>query len=284
MKEDVYQLSQSAHAIRTPVLALNEHPGVNPYMRSFVQFSLAPEEEADQIVEKAKQSGYQYASIVVPDNNWGKRLEKRFNSKWTNDGGHIVSQTRLDPDKDMSKKIRDVLGIEQSQARCSAIKRSIKEKVEYQLRRREDIDVIFMALPADQARQIKPLFDFYFAQDIPILATSSVYNANSNPGRDRDINGIQFVEMPWIVDPNKAGGDVKELINRYHGSQLGESSRLFAMGVDAYKLTQSFNQLQQSGSSTINGATGQLTLGSDNRVDRKMSWAKISNGSVKLVQ
>lgn len=282
MKDDVYRLSQTAHSIRTPILALNEHPGVNPYMRSFVQFSLAPEEEADQIVEKAKQSGFNNASIVVPDNNWGKRLANRFNTKWENAGGNIVSLTRVDPNKDMAQKIRVLLGIEQSQKRCSAIKRSIKEKVEYQLRRREDIDVIFMALPSDQARQVKPLFDFYYAQDIPILATSSIYAGNANPGHDRDINGVQFIDMPWIIDPKK-GGNVRELISRYHGNQLGESSRLFAMGVDAYKLTLSFNKMQQSGQSTINGATGLLTLGSDNRVDRKMSWAKISNGSAKLM-
>jgi len=283
MKDDVYRLSQTAHSLRTPVLALNEHPGVNPYMRSFVQFSLAPEEEADQIIDKAKQSGFNNASIVVPDNNWGKRLASRFSTKWDSVGGSIVSSTRVDPNKDMAQKIRTLLGIEQSQKRCSAIKRSIKEKVEYQLRRREDIDVIFMALPSNQARQVKPLFDFYYAQDIPILATSSIYAGNANPGHDRDINGVQFIDMPWIVDPKK-GGNVRELISRYHGNQLDESSRLFAMGVDAYKLTQSFNKLQQSGQSTINGATGQLTLGSDNKIDRKMSWAKISNGSAKLVQ
>lgn len=280
-KRDVYVLSNTKEIIRTPILALNEHPEINPEMRSFVQFSLAPEEEAHQIIQRAKYLNHHHASVVVTNNSWGDRLAKYFRSEWQEEGGNLVSQTKIDAARDLSAQIRGLLGIDDSQKRCTAIKNAVKEKVEYQLRRRQDIDVIFMALPSNLARQIKPLFDFYYAQDIPILATSSIYNGSPNPQNDSDMQGIKFVEMPWVVEPHKSS-EVKALINRYHGNELGENTRLFAMGMDAYKLTRGFNELHQS-RAYINGATGVLTLGKDNRIDRKLSWAVMENGKPQLL-
>lgn len=283
VKEEVMRLSQMpSYSLRTPILTLNEHPQVHSNIRSFVQFSLSPENEADQITEKARSLGYRNASIVVPNNSWGKRLSARFRDSWQKKGGRIVSEAQIEPYKDTAKQIRDLLSIEQSQKRSDTIKYLIKENVEYQVRRRSDVDVVFMALPSAQARQIKPLFDFYYAHDLPILATSSVYAGTPNPGRDRDMNGVQFIDMPWVVNAKQSR--VKQLINKQEGSLSGESSRLFAMGVDAYDLTQSFNQLQQSSNASVDGATGQLSLNADNRIQRRMTWVKISNGSPVLVQ
>ncbi|MCS5708128.1 penicillin-binding protein activator [Candidatus Berkiella cookevillensis] len=283
VKEEVIRLSQMpTYALKTPILTLNEHPQVHSNIRSFVQFSLSPENEADQITEKARSLGYRNASIVVPNNSWGKRLSARFRDSWQKKGGRIVSEAQIEPYKDTAKQIRDLLAIEQSQKRSDTIKYLIKEHVEYQVRRRTDVDVVFMALPSAQARQIKPLFDFYYAHDLPILATSSVYAGNPNSNRDRDMNGIQFIDMPWVVNAKQSR--VKKLINKQEDSLSGESSRLFAMGVDAYDLTQSFNQLQQSPNAMIDGATGQLSLNADNRIQRKMTWVKIANGSPVLVQ
>lgn len=283
VKDDVVRLSQMPpYSLRTPILALNEHPGANVNARNFVQFSLSPENEADQITEKARRSGYKNASIIVPDNSWGQRLKARFEANWRRAGGNVVSTATIDPHKDLSAQVRKFLAIEQSESRGHAIKQLIKEKVDYQVRRRSDVDVVFMALPAEQARQVKPLFDFYYANDIPVLATSSVYAGYPNPKRDHDINGIQFVDMPWVVNPTQAR-HVNNLMKQDNSLQ-GESRRLFAMGVDAFTLTQQFNQLQQSSYTSISGATGQLKLAPNNRIERTMTWVKISNGSPVIIQ
>lgn len=281
VKEDVVRLSQiPPYSLKTPILALNEHPNVRSGSRSFVQFSLSPENEADQITTKARRSGYRNASIIVPDNQWGTRLLNRFESNWQRQGGNVVSSIKINPQKDLSQQVRKLLAVEQSQSRSSAIKQLIKEKVDYKLRRRSDVDVVFMALPPELARQVKPLFDFYYANDIPVLATSSVYAGFPNPKRDRDMNGLQFVDMPMVAEA-KQSRHVKNLMK---GDNIrGEAKRLFAMGVDAYELTRSFNQLQRSPSNRIKGATGDLSLSPDNRIQREMTWVKISNGSPVVV-
>ena len=89
-KEDVLHLSLlPPYALKSPVLALNHHPEART-SRQFFQFSLAPETEAEQIAEKAWQKGYRSASIIVPDNAWGKRTASAFTSQWQRQGGRIL--------------------------------------------------------------------------------------------------------------------------------------------------------------------------------------------------
>ncbi|HRE30628.1 MAG TPA: penicillin-binding protein activator, partial [Candidatus Berkiella sp.] len=77
---------------------------------------------------------------------------------------------------------------------------------------RQDVDVIVMAAPPAQARQLKPLFDFYYAEDVPVLATSSIYSGSQNPRSDRDVNGVVFCDMPWLLDTTKGAG-LRQLLN-----------------------------------------------------------------------
>jgi len=275
-KEDVHRLSMlPPRALKTPVLALNHHPGVQSAPKHFVQYTLAPEAEAEQIADKAWQKGYRSASLIVPDNVWGQRTASAFTTQWQKRGGRIIHTVHTNASQDQSAAVRRLLGIDESQKRANHIKNILSEKVEFQPRRRQDVDVIVMAAPPDQARQLKPLFDFYYAEDVPVYATSSVYSGNPNPKRDRDINGIVFCDMPWLIDQQQ-GQNMRQLLNRNGANQSDQYNRLFAMGVDAYQLTTHFKQLQTG--TKYPGVTGDLALGSNNHIQRQLSWAKVVDG------
>lgn len=272
-KEEVHRLSM--HSLKTPVLALNHHPAVRGAPRHFVQYTLAPEAEAEQIAEKAWQKGYRSASLIVPDNPWGKRTASAFTTKWQRNGGRVLHTVHISASQDQSAAVRRLLGIDESQKRANHIKNILSEKVEFQPRRRQDVDVIVMAAPPEQARQLKPLFDFYYAEDVPVYATSSVYSGNPNAKRDRDINGIVFCDMPWLID-NYQGQNMRQLLSRNGTTHSDQYNRLFAMGVDAYQLTLHFNQLQSG--SHYAGVTGDLALGANNHIQRQLAWAKVVDG------
>ncbi|MBS0285731.1 MAG: penicillin-binding protein activator [Proteobacteria bacterium] len=269
-KEDVHRLSLSS--LRTPVLALNSHPDVRQ-TRQFIQYALAPEAEAEQIADKAWQKGYRHAGLIVPDNAWGKRTQTAFTNQWQRHGGRVVRTVYTNPSHDQSAPVRKLLGIDESQQRANHIKNVLGEKVDFQPRRRKDMDVIVMAAPPDQARQLKPLFDFYYAEDLPVYATSSVYTGHPNAKRDRDMNGVIFCDMPWLVD-SEQGTHLRQLLSQAE-NQSDQYNRLFAMGVDAYQISTSFNRLQAGASFT--GATGQLSL-INNQIQRQLSFAKIVDG------
>src|SRR5205823_5983563 len=67
-------------------------------------------------------------------------------------------------------------------------------------KRRQDADMIFMIAPPEYARQIKPLLNYYYAGNLPIYATSHVYQGIPNAALDNDLNGIQFCDMPWTIN------------------------------------------------------------------------------------
>ena len=169
------------------------------------------------------------------------------------------------------------MGIDQSQKRADHIKGLLTEKVEFQPRRRQDVDVIFMAAPPDQARQLKPLFDFYYAEDVPVYATSSIYSGHPNAKRDRDLNGVIFCDMPWLLSPERSK-EVRTLLNQNAPNQSDQYNRLFAMGVDAFELTQWLSYMESNHEAHVSGATGNLYLTRGNLVERKLTWAKISDG------
>lgn len=276
-KEDVLRLSQ--HRLKTPVLALNRHPDVRA-PKHFAQFSLAPETEAEQIAHKAFQHGHRSASIIVPDNAWGKRTAAAFATQWQQQGGRLKQTVYVDPKQEQAGAVRKLLGIDESQQRANKLNDILREKVDFQARRQQDIDMIFMAGPPDQARQLKPLFDFYYAEQVPVYATSSIYSGQHNSHRDKDMNGVVFCDMPWLLE-SAQHSKVSRLLAQQNTEQSTEQSteysRLFAMGIDAYQITGRFKQMQNPRAHYA-GATGQLSLRGDNQLHRTLAWAKINNG------
>jgi len=257
-KEEVLQLSKLS--LRTPVLALNYHPSIQT--KDLVQFALAPEAEAEQLAEKAWQRGARHVGLIAPDNTWGKRNLSAFSARWQQLGGHILHTAYINASQEYAAAVARLLGISETQKR--------DEKPS----RRQDLDAIIMVATPDAARQLKPLLDFYYAEDLPVYATSSIYGGRPDPTRDRDLNGIIFSDMPWLLEARR-GAHVRELLRQQEGGpQSDQYNRLFAMGVDAYQLTQHWHWLHTG---HYPGATGNLSL-RGNTIARTLSFAKMKNG------
>lgn len=272
-KEDVHQLSLlPAHQLQTPVLALNHHPQVRQAPRHFVQFSLTPELEAIQLAEKAKRKGFQTASIIVPENEWGTRISSAFIHRWEKLGGEIIRAVSVNPAADQATSVRRLLGIPDTQPKRRDEDENEKEKPV----RPQPVDVIVIAAPPEQARQLKPLMDFYYAHNIPTYATSSIYTGHPNPKRDMDMNGIIFCDMPWLIDPLRAK-EMQQLLSRNPAKHSDQYKRLFAMGVDAYYLSTHMAALRAG--EQYAGVTGELSLGQNNHIRRNLAWALMKRGT-----
>lgn len=278
-KEDVYQASQMAYQVRIPILALNELPQAHAGS-NFIQYSLAPETEAVQVAQKAHENGYRHACIIVSDNAWGKRVAYALSRQFQRQGGDVLTVVYANPQEDQPAMIRRLLGVKKHPTNTKKAVLNEGEIQEEEPKRRQDLDVIFLAAPPEHARQLKPLLDFYYADDIPVYATSSVYSGTPNAKRDYDLNGIYFIDMPWLIDP-KRGQSIQTLLEAKADKQSEQYNRLFAMGVDAYQLARHYGQLRQRG--TIQGATGNLSLSGRNHVYRDLMWAKMKDGVPVLV-
>ncbi|MBT4964510.1 MAG: penicillin-binding protein activator [Francisellaceae bacterium] len=278
LKEEITQLITKKR-LDIPVLALNtlsnRHTPNNLY-----QFGLNPEFEAETIANKALNDGHKYAVAIVPDNDWGSRMLSTFEQKWNNSGAIVLETIKFSSTNDLNTKIPSLLGLNSSKKRIGILNQ-IGVNVSSAPRRRQDIDFIFIAANPVMARQIKPLLNFHYAGKIPIYASSSIYEGFNQPSKDQDLNGIHFCDMPWIIDDSIKLRSLYTQINNLWPVHMKKNPRLVALGIDAYKISTSLNQLASRYNTGISGMTGMLYLENDRQISRELMWADIKDGKVK---
>ena len=162
-----------------------------------------------------------------------------------------------------------------SEQRARDIGDMLSAEVEFTARRRQDVDVVFLlARNGAEARSLKPLLAFHYAGNLPIYATSSIYNGVASAS-DRDLDDINLVEMPWLL------GSSPETRAELAAGNTGTYTRLNALGADAYLLQSRFRQLQAGPDALLRGNTGLLTLNRDLQVERELPLATFDEGAIE---
>ncbi len=264
-----------------PTLALNyAETAANA---NLYQFTLAPEDEAREVAERAWLEGYHQAAVMVPASPLGERLHSAFTERWQELGGQVVAESTYDSDSnDFSNSIKALLKIDDSEFRKTRVRQLMRMQVEFTPRRRQDIDFVFLAASPQPARLLRPQLKFHHAGDLPILATSHLYSGVIDQNADRDLDGIVFCDMPWTLDaqsPQQALRKMDEL--KVHRDQL---QRLVALGIDAYQLVSLLSMLERHPYERYQGETGNLHLDSDRRILRQLLWARFERGQPKLLK
>jgi len=249
------------------------------------QISLSPEQEARQAAERAWLDGHTRAAIIMPDTSWGNRVARAFTERWLQLEGTVVEKQTYDARKnDYSLPIRRLLNVDESENRQNELRNTLGARVEFIPRRRQDIDFIFMAASSRQARLIKPQLRFHHAPEVPVYTTSHAYGGSADPGMDRDMDGVQFSDMPWTLKPASSDNTLRTDIQSNWPEQEKRYSRLFALGIDAYHIISQLNSLRRDRSSYFAGETGDLSLDINNRLQRRLLWARFENGIPNILE
>ena len=281
--KDLIGLLQQREALEVPTLTLNygnddAKAGLNLY-----QFGLSPEDEAEQIADYAQAQDKHHAIVLIPDTDWGYRLRRAFTKRFELLGGQVVGSSVYPAKKnDYSAAIKTLLNLTTSNHRKSILQQVIKEQVKFEARRRQDVDMIFIAANPRQARLIKPQLKFHHAHNLPVYATSNISASNSNPDDDRDLDDILFVDIPWMLNSD-SNPDHKQ-VNRLWPDSSQHFSRLYALGIDAYRMIPSLRRLMINPTESVNQNTGQLSVDKHGRVKRSLLMATYKNGRTRLLQ
>lgn len=280
LKENINTLV-SNHQINVPTLALNN---VTIDTAMLYQFGLSPDVEAAQVAEQIA-SEEQRVLIITPDNAWGRRIDKDFTKTFESVNGETIARLNYRP-QNLSYQLSRFLHVNQSWQRAKAINRLLQEKPRYTARRRRDFNAIFLVASPAMGRQILPLLRFYYANDVPIYSISQIYTGQPNPYKDRDLNGIRFVDLPWVIKPASLSQSLKTIqknIQTTWPSNYKNYSRFYALGVDAYNLIPELNRLLLLPKLGIPAATGTLSLQNNQQIYRELAWATIKNGKPKEI-
>ncbi|MBL4681240.1 MAG: penicillin-binding protein activator [Pseudomonadales bacterium] len=259
-----------------PVLALNRSLSPNTHINLF-QFGLAPEDEMVQVAEQVFKEGKRNVLAIYPDSDWGTRNFEAFRQQWSLQGGNIIARAAYQNQKDYSVLIKSLLNVDRSEQRSKDLRRIIGKRFEFKPRRRQDIDFVLLLGNQSQARGIKPILDFHYAEDIPVYSTSHINESNDSTIESMDLNGIRFCDIPWKL----SNSDPLQLsVQSTWESANSSLAPFYALGVDAYRLFPRLQQLRELKNSKVYGTTGILTLDKENILRRRLLWAQFSKGQV----
>jgi uncharacterized protein len=231
-----------------PVLALNVPDNDAPLPDGFYAFSLHVEAEAKQIAQMAFAEGRRSALTLADEQPLTRRIHRAFVDEFTREGGRIVAQFAY------RNSTADLLALREAatSGRC---------------------DVVFVALDATRARLVRGYVD----GPAQVYATSQVLRGEPDRLRDAELNGVRFVAMPWLLQPDHPA------VMAYAGSSSDpppatDLEALYAFGIDAYRLAAAFARGMDLAREPIDGVTGRIHLGRDRHFVRSLTPAQFVDG------
>ncbi len=261
-KAHVTEVARLSHPV--PTILLND---VDTSIKdNAYQFGLSPASEARQVAARARRKGLGYALVIAPAGAWGESVVKAFAEQWREGGGQIVETLYFQPTEDLTPAIRQLLHVSAS---VDHQKRT-KTKTSSLSMRRQDFDMVFLVAYPTKARQIVPLLRYYYAGNVPVYATSSVYSGSLDVRRDRDLDGVIFCDMPWVLS--------HQVAQRHWAEQFNSYNRLYALGLDSYALATQLNQLILFPALGVDDKSGVLYLTQGNRIARILDFAQFRQG------
>jgi len=270
--------------IPVKTLALNYVSHSEWIADNFFQYGLLPEDEARQVAERAWLDGHNKALILAPEGEWGERMLNTFQQHWQQLDGIVLESQRYNPSvHDFAAPVIQLLNIDESRQRQQELQKLTGLDLKFEPRRRQDIDFIYIAAFPNQARQIRPQLKFYYAAKVPIYSTSHVFSGEIDPTLDRDMDGIVFSDMPWVFTNGEGHQpDWKTFTDTWHSNAI-PFKRLYAMGIDAYRLISQLNNMHGNPQAHLNAETGNLYLDEANRIHRQLLWARFRSGKPRLL-
>lgn len=264
-------------SLAVPVLALNYLSNDTPPPFQLYQFGLSAEDEARQLVNKMWSTGARQVITIMPESDWGQRVFQAFSQEWTHQNGEIVDSAFF-KSNNLSNIVESLLAVDKSKQRARQVRNTVVESLEFTPRRRQDIDAIVLISKPETARQLKPLLSFHYASNIPIYSTSHIYSGSNSPQKNSDLNGIKFIETPWVLSKTNA---IKHQIHQLMPRRAQYYDRLFALGADTYTLAPRLILLERIEGSQVNGQTGLLSMNSKKQITRTLDWARFVNGEAR---
>ncbi|TDO96963.1 penicillin-binding protein activator [Marinomonas balearica] len=268
-KSNVARLLQTD--LTVPTIALNRLEQ-NPSKTNLFYFSLNVADDISELINVAKQAGAEKAAILTTQATWALRQGDEFNTVAEEAAVPVaINLSYEDTPKGRQNAIKKILLVDESEKRQRSIAKWIGEPVESISRARQDLDYIFFVGKISDAKQIRPLVDFYFADHIPLLSTNSL---NDTPpyklAKKEDIERILFTEIPeLLVETDNAGSTDSNLI-----------LRLKAMGSDSLLLANRYPVFEQLANARLSAKTGIITLDDQGVFHRRPNIVTYRKGKI----
>jgi uncharacterized protein len=245
-------LGQSS--LPVPVLALNHSDNKSLPSGPASEFALMPEDEGAQAADHMIDRGIHSAYIVTSSDDFAKRAGTAFKAEFATKGGQIAGVSQI-----ASSNVNYGDAINALNAGSAGNDAGI-----------------FISMRTEQARLLLPQLRVARI-NLPVFATSHIYGGSDNPSADRDLEGVEFCDAPWLFDAQTGLPSYQDVASQLPAAR-GATAQLFAFGMDAWNLVPYIDWLRNHPGSYLPGATGQLTSDTFGHINRVLTWLKFQDG------
>ncbi|PKH00285.1 penicillin-binding protein activator [Paraglaciecola sp. MB-3u-78] len=251
-------------------------------------FSLAPEDEAQQLASHIHQKQLVRPIIFAADNPTTQRMAEAFIAKWQETPNAIRPDLTIFTDsKDMRTSVSQMLDVAQSKQRIKQMEVLSDVEVFGVERNRRDIDSIVLFANPEQAKLLNPIIEAslspFARRSLSVFASSRSYSLDLNSNSLRDLRNLTFTDMPWML-PDHSWQDLANQTTQLWPQQQDTLLRLFAMGFDAYNLLPNLRRLKTLPQLVSHGLTGEINVDDQGVLHRRLLWAQVAQDRVKLLE
>lgn len=232
-----------------PVVALNR--GTTPPPGS-TAFALLPEEEGVAAADRLLDRNLRRVLVVTQADENAQRALGAFRERLRERGGEIINEVTVSEDNpDYVPALQQALAGTRPEA-------------------------LFLSLKAAPARLLSSQMDTAGLVGVPRVATSLILSG-ANLRMDVELDGIEYPELPWLLG-QRGGLPDPDTLGTTLPSAQGGGARLFAFGMDAWKLAAYLDHLSADPGAQLRGATGDLQMDGLGTIQRRPAWAVFSGG------
>ncbi len=249
--------------------------------------SMLPEEEALQAAFSLSRKGYKKALVLSQNTAIGKRMANAFGNQWQQQTGVTPSVIYYPNGKQMQQSVKSGLDVNFSEQRIIAMKQRMKESIETETRNRRDIDVIYIFATSNQAKLLKPYIDVNispFADNIPIFASSRSNNDSQNRNTRRDLTGLTFTEIPWLLSGKENNKELLKQAKTIWPKRSNSLQRIYALGIDSLQVLNKLKTLEQFPMVRHQGEIGTLQMQDNRIISRSLEWGRYRSSRVQALE
>ncbi|MEW6990357.1 penicillin-binding protein activator [Colwelliaceae bacterium 6441] len=268
-----------------PTLLFNT-PNTGQLKEHHMVLSMNPADEAIQAATTLSRRNYQHPIVFSQQDNVSKRIAQTFIQQWDKITGVTPEIVYVTNGANLQDELKVSLDVSSSQDRINNIDKRIRQKIKTQARNRRDLDMIYIVGSPNETRLLKPYIDVNispFAETIPIFASSRSHSDNADSSDSRDLTGLQFTEMPWLLKSKQQNQSLKQLNEAIWPNRSDSLQRIFAMGYDSLSLIDKFQSFKQFPYIRHFGQTGIIKLNGDNILTRSLLWGRYQKDEVQEV-
>jgi len=211
--------------VRPRMLALNQPEEGTPLPAQAYALALSIESDAALLARRARDDNVRAIAVVASQAPLQRRFASAFIAAWERAGGAPPRQYEFDANPDVLVVLRRELATRAP-------------------------DATVLAVGSGDAALAKS-----FLPPGPVYASSQIADALA-PSLLRELDGVRYVEIPWLADPSNPA------FARLPRANLDDPvlERLYALGLDAFTLAQLLSSPVPPQRIEFDGATGRLSL------------------------